>query len=133
MDFLENVVTRLSKIIDNVKGDYTIQAFPSQAVVMDNLTAKSVEGYQVVIYCQKKQVVQRFRKWYIPDCHMNKYRVFSVPSETAPVELKEACELDVCIDQLFPNTPNDFVQKEVVIGAYLERLLNSLRKEPMAA
>jgi hypothetical protein len=133
MSALKRAVTSILNLFKLLKGDYIVDNHPSFAFVTDNMTMHSVDGYQIVIYCQKKRVLQKFERWYMPDLPKNKYRVFSVASQSAPEALKQACQMELCVDHLFPDTPNDFVQKETVIATYLDSLLKRIRMEPQAA
>lgn len=104
-------------------GSYTIHDLFGGYSALDNMTIHSAIGYTVVVYCQKKQVYHDFDRWFIPNRIMNQYRVFSVTSADAPHALQDACQLELETDSMFPNTPNDMVQKEIAIKRYLDLLL----------
>lgn len=81
---------------------------------------------QLKIYCHKKQFRRSYDYWLIPNGHHSVYSVFSVITDSAPDELKKACQLKLDIPALLPEVVEDEYQRLTVMHAYLDILIEEL-------
>lgn len=86
----------------------------------------SVSGFTIEIFCQRKRYRRYYDNWFVPNNDHIAYRVFSVVSSDAPDILKQACELDLDIPALLPSFVPDEGQREEVVKAYLDLLIQRL-------
>lgn len=65
---------------------------------LDKLSVNAVDGFEVVIYCQRVSCFYYHPRWYLPSVRKSRFRVFSTTSDCAPDILKEACQLEMVTD-----------------------------------
>lgn len=115
---------------EGLKGEKTVYEVKLPKNALGHLVGFAVSGYEVRIYCQKKQYERKYKNWFVPDKRMVLYRVFSVVTNDAPERLKEACELDIDIPCQLSSFVDDEGQKDAAILAYLDILAHRLEEMP---
>lgn len=88
----------------------------------------AVRGYEIIIYCQRKQYVVEYERWYVPNRVTTTYQVFSVVTNDAPKALRKACELDVDLPALVHNWNFDNEIRRAQVLAYLDLLEKRMSK-----
>jgi hypothetical protein len=117
--------------LEKLKGKKTLHEVKLPKNALGHLVGFAVSGYEVRIYCQKKQYKRKYDNWFVRDKSMVVYRVFSVVTNDAPDRLKEACELDVDIPCQLSPFVDDEGQKDAAILAYLDLLASRLDSMPI--
>ncbi len=135
MTLFTSMLSDLLLYIEKLKGKKTVYEVMLPKNALGHLVGYAVSGYEVRIYCQKKQYKRMYDSRLIPDKDTVVYRVFSVVSNDAPEDLREACELDTDIPCQLSPLIDDEGQKEAAVQAYLDLLAARLdtRPKPPAA
>lgn len=135
MTLLKSLLSDLFLYFEKLKGKKTVYEIKLPKNALGQLVGYAVDGYEIRIYCQKKQYKRQYNSRLIPDKDTVVYRVFSVVSSDAPDLLREACELDVDIPCQLSALVDDEGQKDAAIQAYLDLLaakLSTMPKPPAA-
>lgn len=135
MTLLKSLLSDLLLYLERLKGKKTVYEVKLPKNALGHLVGYAVSGYEVRIYCQKKQYKRMYDSRLIPDKDTVLFRVFSVVSNDAPALLREACELDVDIPCQLSPLIDDEGQKDAAIQAYLDMLaakLDTMPKPPAA-
>lgn len=131
MQLLKRMLSVAFLFLEKLKGKKTLHEVKLPKNALGHLVGFAVSGYEVRIYCQKKQYKRKYDNWFVPDKNMVVYRVFSVVTNDAPERLKEACELDVDIPCQLSPFVDDEGQKDAAILAYLDLLATRLDSMPI--
>jgi hypothetical protein len=127
---MTNVIPRLLRwfllFLRKLKGQYSIEEIKHPKNVLGSLTGYSVSGYTIEIFCQRRHYRRYYDHWFVPNEDHVAYHVFSTVSSDAPDILKKACELDLDIPALLPSFVPDEGQREEVVRAYLDLLIQRL-------
>lgn len=135
MALLKRLLSGIFLYFEKLKGKKTVYEIRLPKNALGHLTGLNVSGYEVRIYCQKKQYKRSYDNRFIPDKYMTVYNVFSVVSSDAPEKLRDACELEADIPCQLSSFIDDDGQKDAAIQAYLDLLahrLNSMPEKPTA-
>jgi hypothetical protein len=130
---LKRMLSKLVVWFEKLKGHTTVHEVKLPKNALGHLVGFAITGYEVRIYCQKKQYKRKYENWFIPDKNMVVYRVFSVVTNDAPERLKEACELDVDIPCQLSTVVDDDGQRDAAILAYLDLLAAKLDTMPISS
>lgn len=131
MQSLKRMLSVVFLFLEKLKGKKTLHEVKLPKNALGHLVGFAVSGYEVRIYCQKKQYKRKYDNWFVRDKSMVVYRVFSVVTNDAPDRLKEACELDVDIPCQLSPFVDDEGQKDAAILAYLDLLASRLDSMPI--
>jgi hypothetical protein len=127
---MTNVMIRvlcwLVSFFQHLQGHYSVEEVKHPKNFLGSLVGYSVSGYTIEIFCQRRQYRRSYVKWFIPDKDHISYHVYSRVSPEAPAILQQACELDLDIPALLPAFVPDSGQREEVVRAYLDILIQRL-------
>lgn len=129
MRFLVGVVLLL---FERLRGSKTVYESKRPDNSMGSLKGFTVRGYEVAIYCQRKEYHVKYDRWYIPNRVRVTYNVFSVVTNDAPKALRKACELDVDLPALIHNWNFDNEIRRAQVLAYLDLLERRMSKNELA-
>lgn len=119
-------------LFERCRGPKTVYEIKRIDNELGSLKGFSLRGYEVAIYCQRKEYHIVYQRWYIPNRTRMTYNVFSVVSADAPISLKKACELDVDLPSLINNWHFDNEIRRAQVHAYLDLLEKRMRKYEIA-
>jgi hypothetical protein len=127
MSVLKRLLTRGYLWIERVKGPKKV----SQAVVIQTERANTLRvihqsGYDITIYCQRKEFLKEYEWDAIPVRTYTVYYVFSRATYDAPELMKQACRLEVTFPPLIPEFADEEIQKRAAIDAYVDLLTDKL-------
>lgn len=122
MHYLAMCVSVLLMLYERWKGTKTVHEVKGPGNALGNLQGYCVRGYQLTIFCQRKEYRVKYDKWYIPNRSRYTYRVTSLVTNDAPCVLKQACELDVDLPAFVSRFNFDQVIFKSVVNAYLDLL-----------
>lgn len=108
--------------LERIKGPKKVYEIKRPANAMGCLKGFTVRGYELAIYCQRKEYHVKYDRWYIPNRITVTYNVFSRVTNDAPKALQKACELDVDLPALVHNWNFDNEVRHAQIDAYLDLL-----------
>lgn len=131
MALLKGLLSAFFLYLERLKGRKTVYEVRLPKNALGHLTGFAVYGYEVSIYCQKKQYKRSYENRFIPDKYMSVYHVFSVVSNDAPERLREACELEADIPCQLSSFVDDEGQKQAAVLAYLDLLAHKLESMPV--
>lgn len=106
------------------KGTKTVHEIESHKNTLGHLKGYCVRGYQLTIFCQRREYLVKYDKWYIPNYRRYTYRVMSVVTNDAPPVLKKACELDIDL----PCFVSHFHFNEILVKSAVHAYLDLLEK-----
>lgn len=126
LDF-KRLVTFVFLWFERLKGVRKV----SQSVVIQTQRGNSLRvihqsGYDITIYCQRREYMREYSSWYAPLTTYVVYHVFSTTTNDAPDLIKQACKLDVTLPRLLPSYIVDEIQKRFAIDAYVDLLVADL-------
>lgn len=114
---------------ERVRGPKTVSLITTLDNQSGQLRGITVRGYEITIFCHRKEYYVAYDRWCVPNRTLVSYQVFSVVSSDAPQALHKACELDVDFPTLaHPWNFNSELRKQHV-QAYLDLLERRLRCE----
>lgn len=82
---------------ERIKGSSRLVAVRLSPNLSEDLTAYSVSGFQIRIYCKLEHNRREYDRWFIPSEDLISYRVYGVASSDAPQALREVCDYDVVV------------------------------------
>jgi hypothetical protein len=115
-------------LFERLRGSKTVSEIKRPDNSLGSLKGFAVRGYELAIYCQRKEYHVKYDRWYIPDRIEVTYNVFSVVSNDAPKALRKACELDVDLPALVHNWNFDNEIRRAQVHAYLDLLEKRMTK-----
>lgn len=127
-----NLRAVLMMLLEYFKGPRTVSETKSAENALGSLQGYSVRGYQITIFCQRKEYFVHYHKRYIPNTRRTTYRVFSAVSNDAPAALKKACELDVDLPNFISWSNFDNEIRRAAVHAYLDLLDKHLTNANLA-
>ncbi len=130
MALLKSLISAIFVYFEKLKGRKTVYEVRLPKNALGHLTGFNVSGYEVSIYCQKKQYKRKYDNRFIPDEFMTVYHVFSAVSNDAPEKLRAACELEADLPCQLSSFVDDEGQKEAAVLAYLDLLAQKLKTMP---
>lgn len=110
------------------RGPKTVHEIRQPDDALGSLKGFAVRGYEIIIYCQRKEYKVKYERWYVPNRQYRTYQVFSVVTNDAPKALKRACELDVDLPALISNWSFDNEIRRAQVMAYLDLLEKRMTK-----
>jgi len=123
----------LFMLYDRIKGTKTVYEILGPNNALGNLQYTTDCGYQLTIFCQRKEYLVKYDKWYIPNRSHRTYRVMSLATGDVPCKLQKACELDIDLPSMVSNVaPEKYIAK-TMINAYLDLLQAKIGKLECAA
>jgi hypothetical protein len=93
----QRIASWILSYLGSLKGHATLQRVHSKPSLEEDLTAYSVSGYEIRIFCKLEHNRRKYDKWFIPTEDVISYRLYGVVSPDAPTALREVCEFDVCV------------------------------------
>lgn len=131
--FLKSVLGVVLFLFERARGPKTVTELKRAGNEMGSLKGFAIRGYEIAIYCQRKEYHIRYDRWWIPDRVEVTYNVFSVVSSEAPKALRQACERDVDLPALIHNWNFDNEIRRAQVNAYLDLLEKRLTKNEASA
>lgn len=131
MALFKSLLNAFFLYLEKLKGRKTVYEVKLPKHALGHLAGFAVAGFEVRIYCQKKQYKRSYDNRFIPDKYMAVYSVFSVVSNDAPERLRQACELVADIPCQLSSFVSDEGQKDAAIQAYLDLLVHKLNAMPV--
>jgi len=122
MGTLKNLVGAYLWLLERIRGTKSVVEVKRTSNELGSLKGFAIRGFEVAIYCQRKEYSIRYDRWYIRDRTRMTYNVFSVVSNDAPKALRIACELDVDLPALVSNWNFDNEIRRTQVHAYLDLL-----------
>jgi hypothetical protein len=127
MFVFKRLVTQVFLWLESVKGPKKV----SQAVVIQTERANSLRvihqsGYDITIYCQRKEFLKEYEWDAMPSRTYVVYYVFSRPTPDAPDLIQQACRLEVTFPPLVPEYVEDEIQKRAAIDAYVDLITDKV-------
>jgi hypothetical protein len=128
MSYLTTVLGILFMLWERITGTKTVYEIKGPNNALGNLYCKTNNGYQLTIFCQRKEYLVKYDRWFIPNKSINTYRVMSLAVGDVPCAIRKACELDVDLPQFVTTVaPEPYIAK-TMINAYLDLLQAKLGK-----
>jgi hypothetical protein len=115
-------------VIENLKGNRTFIEIKNNKDTSNSITCYSIAGYQLNIYCYKKQYIYKYDNWFVPTKKYTSYRIFCVPTNGTPDDLTKICELDITLPALLPSCSSDIQQCKAAVAAYVDILTEHLNE-----
>jgi hypothetical protein len=113
-------------LFERLCGPKTLVEIKRPDHALGSLRGMTLRGFEVAIYCHRKEYRVLYENWYIPNRTLFSYNVFSVVGKDAPESLRSACELDVELPPLAHHRSfNSAIQRQQV-HAYLDLLESRL-------
>lgn len=128
MSMIRILVAVVLLVWKRIRGPSTVHEMKHTQQHLGSLTGVSIRGYEVAIYCQRKEYHVVYEKWYIPNNIRRAYNVFSVVSNDAPKALRKACELDVDLPELSHRWNFETEIRRAQVHAYLDMLEKRMAK-----
>jgi hypothetical protein len=129
MDTMRQFVGVVLSCFERFRGPKTVYELERARNCMGGLRGFTVRGYEIVIYCQRKEYQVKYDRWYIPDRIESTYKMFSVVTNDAPEALKRACELEVELPGLIHSWNFDRKICRAQVHAYLDLLEMRIKNE----
>lgn len=117
--------SRFYSLVQKVKGRSTLAYLPNRKNLVEDLTAYSIAGYEIRIYCQRELYKRKYDHWYIPSEILVSYLVYGVATNDAPQALKDVCEFDLKVD-IKPEFIWDYHDRQIAVKAYLDAVIERL-------
>lgn len=133
MRFDRLLVAVVLSLFERLRGPKTVYEIKRPQNTLGSLKGFAVRGYEIVIYCQRKEYHVKYDRWYIPDRIEATYNVFSTVTSDAPQALRDACELDVELPALIHDWNFNNVIRRAQVHAYLDLLEARMNKNETAA
>jgi hypothetical protein len=114
--------------IEQLKGASTVVEIFWPARLKPKMTATSVMGYRLEVYCQRKHYARRYTRLFVPTRHHIQFQVYSTVSADAPPALKTACEIVMSISSGTHWSVDSDYQEKLAVDAYLDLLAAHLRR-----
>lgn len=125
--FFSWILEAIVLLFHRLKGPSSLREVPTGLGQESILKGESVSGYEINIYCYRKQYRRKYDRWYVPTEYQVLYRVFSRVSDNAPARLKKVCaSLDRDIRPQLPEFLSEDLQKRAAVEAYLQLLQAAL-------
>jgi hypothetical protein len=105
-----------------LRGPKTVIEIKRPENALGSLNGFTVRGYEIAIYCHRKEYQIQYARWYVPNRRVVTYSVFSVVSNNAPAALRKACELEIELPALVHNWSFDNDIRRHQVLAYLDLL-----------
>lgn len=109
-------------LFERFRGPKTVFEVKQPNQSLGGLKGFTVRGYEIAIYCHRRDYRIQYERWYIPNRMLVTYNVFSVVGIDAPVSLRKACELDVELPALVGGWSFDHEIRSTAVLAYLDML-----------
>lgn len=122
MQYLKLFTALLMLFIGRLKGSKTVYETHSADNALGSLRGYSVRGYEITIFCQRKQYAVKYDKWYIPNVMRTSYRVVGVVTNDAPEALKQACDIYLDLPSFISESNFSHEIRRSVVLAYLDLL-----------
>lgn len=132
MRLLQLLVGVVLLLFERWRGPKTVYEIKRPDNSLGCLKGFTVRGYELAIYCQRKEYHVKYDRWYIPNRVRVTYNVFSVVTNDAPVALRKACELDVDLPALIHNWHFDNEVRRSQVHAYLDLLEARIKATELA-
>ncbi len=128
MGHFKTLIAVVFFLYERWRGPKTVYEVKLPSHALGSLKGFAVRGYEIIIYCQRKEYHVKYVKWYVPDTVHVTYQVFSVVTNDAPKALKKACELDVDLPALVHNWNFNNEIRRAQVLAYLDLLEKRMSK-----
>lgn len=128
MRFVKSLLGVVLFLFERIRGPKTVHEVKRPGNEMGSLKGFAVRGYEIAIYCHRKEYHVIYQRWWIPNRLKVTYNVFSVVSNDAPKALRKACELDVDLPALVHNWNFDNEIRRAQVLAYLDLLEKRMNK-----
>lgn len=128
MKYLITLIGVALLFYERFKGTKTVYEIKGPENALGNLQGYSVRGYQITIFCQRKEYVAVYDSKWTPNRKRVLYRVFGVVTNDAPQALKKACELDIHLPSFISPLNMDAEVRRACVHAYLDLLEKKLEK-----
>jgi len=126
---LKFVVASVLFLVNQLRGPKTIIEVQRPDNALGGLRGFTVRGFEIAIYCHRREYRVMYNRWYIRNRTLFAYHVFSVVGVGAPDALRKACELDVHLPPLLHRWNFDSVVRRQQVNAYLDLLEHRLAQE----
>lgn len=128
MRYLALLTSALFMMYERWKGAKTVYEIKSPQNNLGSMQGYSIRGYQLTIFCQRREYQVSYDKWYVPNHKRYTYCVTSLVTNDAPDALKVACELDIDLPAFVSHYNFEQVIFSSVVNAYLDLLEKRLGK-----
>lgn len=126
---VQQLLSSLFLFLEKIKGRQVVTVVKTPTLdAASEMVGKAFSGYEISIYCQRKQYCRRYQRRFIRPKYFVLYRVFCVIGTGAPADVIEACQLDVDIPQQLPRWVAEPAQRVAAISAYLDLVLARLAR-----
>lgn len=133
--WLWRMLTACWIILERLKGARRFTHINSRFDYLGKLTAFSVLGYELSVYCKRRVYRRSYETWWSWKSHSVVFEVYSIATNDAPPNLIKACLENRTFPKLLPWFVYDDLQARAAVDAYLEQLTelfggyNETRKE----
>ena len=128
MTTIARVFSFLVLLLERIKGEQVFVLARLDPKAVSHLVGQSLIDYEIHIHCQRKQFVRVYRRWPWFNRTYVLYRVYTVISGTAPLDIVEACKIEMDIPAQLPSFVDDNVQRMKAVNAYLDLVIARLTK-----
>jgi hypothetical protein len=122
LKFLKFFASGSLMLFEYLRGTNTVTEIKRPENALGDLRGFTVRGFEIAIYCHRREYHVRYSRWYVPNRTLYSYNVFSVVGHDAPEPLRKACELDVDIPSLVHRWNFDSMIRIRQVNAYLDLL-----------
>jgi hypothetical protein len=117
----------ISLIYKWLLGPYVFVDITSRYSNTETMTVTTIDGTITTIHCQERRYLCRYNRQYVKDHVVCTYRVFATVHGPATYKHIQACRMRHSFPRLLHPWMSSIRQKEAVIEAYMDLLLNQLQ------
>jgi hypothetical protein len=111
--------------IEKLKGSKTITPLPVRQAGMVKVVM--VDGYEFTIYVNKKEYRETYVRWKSLTKDHGIYCAHATVSHKAPELLKAVCETTLELPALLPGNVPEEIQREYIVRAYVDVLIDRVK------
>lgn len=111
-----------------VLGPYSFVDITSNRSNMETMTITTVDGTTTTIYCVEHRYLCRYKYWYVKNHVVSTYTVSATVFGKASENYIQACSIKHSFPKLLHPWMSSVSQKEAAIEAYMDLMLDYLRK-----
>jgi len=108
-----------------------VEITPARASI-EAMAATSIDGFTTTIHCQERRYICRHKRWYVMNHVVYTYFVFATIQGNASPRLVDACGIERSFPKLLHSWMPSASQKEAAIEAYLDLVIERLRRNDHA-
>ena len=123
------VLSKFFLLFEGMKG---LRYFEQAEVFKNTVTSIKVMtmgGFTITIHIKETKWLCRYKHPLIPNKYYGVFHIYSEASHDCPEKIKKACKLKIDLPWLMPWFVDEFIQKQVVVQAYIDLLKSNMDSE----